>query len=156
MLTLLVFASLLLHVLTFLAIRALQSKVTQQESQHQEEKEAYEAMLGSILAELREENERLLKGESPQAPATPAAKKENSQSAPQPESVADTEPVSDYSPPQPTEEEDDITMSNLGRVLQLNDEGLPPAAIAKQLGMGKTEVELILLMKKNGGKNGKS
>ncbi|MFS0561183.1 hypothetical protein AB1K91_10630 [Terribacillus sp. 179-K 1B1 HS] len=153
MLTLLVYASLLLHVLTFIAIRTLQSKVTHQESQHQEEKKAYEAMLGTILEELREENERLLKGKPPKAPVNAIAKEKNSQSDSIPETAEDTVPESDYPPPQPAEAEDDISMSNVGRVLQLNDQGLSAAEIAKQLGMGKTEVELILLMKKNGEKH---
>ncbi|SDC62359.1 hypothetical protein SAMN05421663_103167 [Terribacillus halophilus] len=154
MLTLLVYASLLLHVLTFIAIRTLQSKVTYQESQHQEEKRAYEAMLGTILEELREENERLLNGkQSPKVPETPTVKEKNSQPDAIAETGEDKELESEYSPPQPAEAEDDLSMSNLGRVLQLADLGLSAAAIAKQLGMGKTEVELILLMKKNGEKN---
>lgn len=156
MLTLLVCASLLLHVLTFIAIRALQSNVQQLESRHQKDKQAYEAMLSSILNELKEENDRLLHAE-PQpgkAYSQKNVEEKNSQLAPATED--DTHPASDYTPPQPVEEEDQVSMSNLSRVLQLHDQGMASVEIAKQLGMGKTEVELILLMKKNGENNRKS
>ncbi|MFP7477616.1 DUF6115 domain-containing protein [Terribacillus saccharophilus] len=147
MLTLLVCASLLLHVLTFIAIRALQSNIQQQESRHQKDKQAYESMLSSILEELREENDRLLQAEPKSGkPRTETAEEDK----PAPAAEEDIAPESDYAPPQPIEEEDQVSMSNLGRVLQLHDQGKASAEIAKQLGMGKTEVELILLMKKNG------
>ncbi|MFP7494058.1 hypothetical protein SFC66_09755 [Terribacillus saccharophilus] len=157
MLTLLVFASLLLHVLTFIAIRTLQSKVMQQENQFQKEKKEYEAMLSTILTELREENERLLDAEPIKAPKQTPLKEKNDQPRVTPAETMEAMPEAAYAPPPvPEEEEDDVSMSNLGRVLQLHDQGIAPAAIAKQLGMGKTEVELILLMKKNGEKGRKS
>lgn len=149
MLTLLVCASLLLHVLTFIAIRALQSNLQQQESRHQKDKQEYEAMLSSILKELKEENDRLLHAEPQTGKVYSQKKAEEKISQPSPETEDDTYPVSDYTPPQPVEEEDQVSMSNLSRVLQLHDQGLSSVEIAKQLGMGKTEVELILLMKKN-------
>ncbi|WP_175073173.1 DUF6115 domain-containing protein [Terribacillus sp. AE2B 122] len=156
MLTLLVCASLLLHVLTFIAIRALQSNVQQLESRHQKDKQAYEAMLSSILTELKEENDRLLHAEPQPGKAYSQKNVEEKNSQPAPATEDDTQPVSDYTPPQPVEEEDQVSMSNLSRVLQLHDQGMASVEIAKQLGMGKTEVELILLMKKNGENNRKS
>lgn len=156
MLTLLVCASLLLHVLTFIAIRALQSNIQQQETRHQTDKQAYEAMLGSILDELKEENDRLLQAEPPPREVNTKKNMVEIINEPSPASEEDTPSVSDYTPPQPAEEEDQVSMSNLGRVLQLHDQGLDSTEIAKQLGMGKTEVELILLMKKNGENSRKS
>ncbi|PAE07688.1 hypothetical protein CHI12_09935 [Terribacillus saccharophilus] len=156
MLTLLVCASLLLHVLTFIAIRALQSNVQQLESRHQKDKQAYEAMLSSILNELKEENDRLLHAEPQPGKAYSQKNVEEKNSQPASATEDDTHPVSDYTPPQPMEEEDQVSMSNLSRVLQLHDQGMASVEIAKQLGMGKTEVELILLMKKNGENNRKS
>ncbi|MFJ6412008.1 DUF6115 domain-containing protein [Terribacillus saccharophilus] len=156
MLTLLVCASLLLHVLTFIAIRALQSNVQQLESRHQKDKQAYEAMLSSILNELKEENDRLLHAEPQPGKAYSQKNVEEKNSQPAPATEDDTYPVSDYTPPQPVEEEDQVSMSNLSRVMQLHDQGMASVEIAKQLGMGKTEVELILLMKKNGENNRKS
>ncbi|WP_366249618.1 hypothetical protein [Terribacillus aidingensis] len=155
MLTLLVCASLLLHVLTFIAIRALQTNIQQQETRHQTDKQAYEAMLGSILDELKEENDRLLQAEPPPREVNTKKNMVDIISGSSPASE-DTPSVSDYKPPQPAEEEDQVSMSNLGRVLQLHDQGLDSTEIAKQLGMGKTEVELILLMKKNGENSRKS
>ncbi|PAD21125.1 DUF6115 domain-containing protein [Terribacillus saccharophilus] len=156
MLTLLVCASLLLHVLTFIAIRALQSNVQQLENRHQKDKQEYEAMLSSILNELKEENDRLLHAEPQPAKAYSPKNVEERNSQSSPASEDDAHSVSDYTPPQPVEEEDQVSMSNLSRVLQLHDQGLASVEIAKQLGMGKTEVELILLMKKNGENNRKS
>lgn len=150
MLTLLVCASLLLHVLTFIAIRALQSNINQLETRHQKDKQGYEAMLSSILDELKEENDRLLQGEPQPREVNTKKNVVEKTSEPSPAAEEDTHSVSDYTPPQPVEEEDQVSMSNLGRVLQLHDQGLASAEIAKQLGMGKTEVELILLMKKKG------
>lgn len=156
MITLLVCASLLLHVLTFIAIRALQSNIQQLESRQQKDKQEYEAMLSSILNELKEENDRLIHSEP--KPGKDYSQKivEEKNSQPSPAIEDDTQPVSDYTPPQPAEEEDQVSMSNLSRVLQLHDQGLSSVEIAKQLGMGKTEVELILLMKKNGENKRKS
>ncbi|MGG1595927.1 DUF6115 domain-containing protein [Terribacillus saccharophilus] len=156
MITLLVCASLLLHVLTFIAIRALQSNIQQLESRQQKDKQEYEAMLSSILNELKEENDRLLHSEPQPGKAYSQKIVEEKNSQPSPAIEDDTQPVSDYTPPQPAEEEDQVSMSNLSRVLQLHDQGLSSVEIAKQLGMGKTEVELILLMKKNGENKRKS
>lgn len=155
MLTLLVCASLLLHVLTFIAIRALQSNIQQQESRHQKDKQAYESMLSSILEELREENDRLMQAEPKPKPGESYTKTAEEHTH-EPAAEDDTALVSDYAPPQPVEEEDQVSMSNLGRVLQLHNQGMASAEVAKQLGMGKTEVELILLMKKNGENSRKS
>jgi hypothetical protein len=153
MLTLLVAASLLLHLLTFIAIRTLQSNVQRQESRHKEEKQSYEAILSSILDELKEENERLLQAEQVNEKVTPVNNtKQEPTAVPVAEPVKEAEEAShsaNYQPPQPLEEEDQVSMSKLGRVLQLREQNLAPAEIAKKLGMGKTEVELILLMRKN-------
>ncbi|WP_077309530.1 DUF6115 domain-containing protein [Terribacillus halophilus] len=159
MLTLLVAASLLLHLLTFIAIRTLQSNVQRQESRHKEEKQSYEAILSSILDELKEENERLLQAEQVNEKVLPVNNmKQEPNAVPAAEPVKEVEEAprsADYAPPQP-EEEDQVSMSNLGRVLQLHEQKLAPAEIAKKLGMGKTEVELILLMRNNGKTNKKS
>jgi hypothetical protein len=160
MLTLLVAASLLLHLLTFVAIRTLQSNVQRQESRHKEEKQAYESILNSILDELKEENERLLQAEQANAKVLPATNRKQETAAipaAYKEKEAEEAPYSaDYVPPQPEKEEDQISMSNLSRVLQLHEQHHAPAEIAKKLGMGKTEVELILLMRKNGKTDKKS
>ncbi|QXE03120.1 DUF6115 domain-containing protein [Terribacillus sp. DMT04] len=153
MLTLLVAASLMLHLLTFIAIRILQSNVQRQESRHKEEKQAYESILNSILDELKEENERLLQAEQANAKVSPVNnRKQETTAVPAAYLEKETEEApysADYAPPQPEEEEDLVSMSNLGRVLQLHEQHYAPAEIAKKLGMGKTEVELILLMRKN-------
>ncbi|SNZ09702.1 hypothetical protein SAMN05421503_1315 [Terribacillus aidingensis] len=159
MLTLLVAASLLLHLLTFIAIRTLQSNVQQQESRHKKEKQAYESILNSILDELKEENERLLQAEQVNEKVSVNTRKQETTAVPAAYSEKEAEEAphsADYAPPQLEEEKDQVSMSNLSRVLQLHEQHHAPAEIAKKLGMGKTEVELILLMRKNGNTDKKS
>ncbi|MCL7746492.1 DUF6115 domain-containing protein [Halalkalibacter alkaliphilus] len=155
MTTLLVTISLLLHAFTFLWILTLMRQQPHSSKENYEQiKNEIEDLLVSYTAEMKEENEQLVKqlkehkekatletNLKPSSHVTPK-KHENHKQL-----IDDkTAKYKDYIPPIVKEdtEADVYQQSETAKVISLSNQGLDTSQIAKKLGLGKGEVELML------------
>ncbi|WP_026570339.1 DUF6115 domain-containing protein [Sediminibacillus sp. JSM 1682029] len=162
MLTFLLFISLLLHIFTFIAIRLLFQKLQQNGYAGQEKTDTLqqtEEILSAFLHEIREENDRLLKGldQNPSTYKQSVPKDEevvpvsNKTERVQPYKPSHRKPHTsttadhpEYVPPIPEVQQDTIEESVTAKVYSLYDQGYTVDEIAKKLDKGKTEVELMV------------
>lgn len=168
--TTLIIISLLLHGVTFLWILTLMQRVQQPDvSKHEigQMKNQMEDLLISYTAEMKEENERLLRqlekrkqlDLSQQQAAVPKATIEKQETVTtdyrpikdqarvkQDERTQDDDRYEEYNPPvaDPTAEDVYYEQSDTAKVLTLARQGLSIDQIAKKLNLGKGEVELML------------
>ncbi|WP_053219634.1 DUF6115 domain-containing protein [Virgibacillus senegalensis] len=163
MLTFLIFISLLLHIVTFVAIRLLFQQM-QRNSGNQDSGDSLrqtEELLSAYLQEIREENDRLLKEWDHATPKNeqdvqkeqkeeeglgmvkPERVKPYEQEANSP-SLNETAGESGYMPPLPQVQQDTVEKSMTAEVYSMYDQGYTIDEIAKKLDKGKTEVELMI------------
>ncbi|XXM73545.1 DUF6115 domain-containing protein [Lysinibacillus sphaericus] len=160
--TFLIFVSFLLNIICLLAIVILytrQNRYVDQERRQGKMIEEMEETISAYLIEMKEENEafidRLQKrrdsgasgdksgaGTADAGPASPANKRLNAAKAYKNNSSAGAvDPDQGWTPilPEFTEEE-----TLISQVLHLHEKGLSIEDIAKKLGKGKTEIELLI------------
>ncbi|CAM3749661.1 DUF6115 domain-containing protein [Alkalicoccus chagannorensis] len=162
--------SLFLHILTFLAFIVLYKRQeTHQPGHYEQQMREIEDMMISYTAEMKENNEKLLRRF--QAEKAEIRKEQTVSSAPQESNVPYYPPLhavekdlhilngaaqtyappkqpaapAVYTPPEPAEPEAETAeMSTQSKVLQLHAEGKNEQQIAKELGIGAGEVELLV------------
>lgn len=129
--------SFLLHIIMFVLIFQLYRQI---ETIKQSNTKEIQDVLSAYLREIKEENVRLLEAVSEAGTneaEQPAQNRINP--APSPE-TADNAEDQIYE----NEEKDSMEASLHARILQLHDEGLTAAEIARKLNCGKTEAALII------------
>ncbi|SFA77188.1 hypothetical protein SAMN04488072_101504 [Lentibacillus halodurans] len=141
MTSMLLFLSMLLHLITLTAIFQLFKQLQSLKQNHTGE---MAELMEAYLEDIKEEN-RLLKDAIPQkdlSPETAAAQKAS-------DSQLETNIKNEngYSP-ETAHVADESELSLEAQILQLHDKGITVDEIARQLNCGKTEAELIIKMKK--------
>ncbi|UOR12706.1 DUF6115 domain-containing protein [Halobacillus amylolyticus] len=130
--------SFILHGVLILTIMVLFNKVKQTEELELRQKQVsseIEEVFNAYLLEIKEENAKMdgwLKHTSQQSKQRP---EQNS---------IDTEEKPDYTPPLPLEGEEDYQPSLQSSVIVMYQNGASMEEIARELNMGKTEVELLV------------
>lgn len=145
----LLFISFIIHILTFVFIRHLKSKLDQSAEIHheiKEQKKEIEDLLAVYLLEIREENDKMIdyiksnQGQikQKQIDIGNKGKKSNRQT------VESNQKTEDYHPPYVNNKEDILEQSFAAQVLSLYNQGQSIESIARQLDRGKTEIELVV------------
>lgn len=160
MTSLLFIISFLLHVIALFAIYQLFKETQNLKKTHIED---LDELMTAYLDELREENARLESRLSHEiqpahAPARTfqpeqPVEDEKSVDADATAQTAESERnIAFLAPEIPMEQEDQFTASLQSRILQLAQQGMQPAQIAKQLDCGETEAALVMKLHKRNDK----
>ncbi|MDC3416374.1 DUF6115 domain-containing protein [Aquibacillus salsiterrae] len=162
MLYFLLLLSFLLHVFTFILIKTLRDKwkvVQVIEETQAKNKEELENLLTFYLMEIKEENEKLNQilnekiktkpEQTKQAESFPDQGKEQQTTSTKTPYPSQKKPnyvneTNSYVPPFELVNEDTLEQSPSAKVFSLYDQGESVEKIARKLGLGKTEVELML------------
>ncbi|WP_186577446.1 DUF6115 domain-containing protein [Aquibacillus kalidii] len=164
MVIILLLVSFLLHILAFTLIRTMKEKVQNFEEIDRKQKQnikEMEDLLAVYLLEIREENDKFIDSIQQGTPLYPNhsqqkdtsiesarpvmdKKQNNAEQYPIPQQKDKVKKNVEYVPPLENMEQDTVEQSQSGKVFALFDQGESPEAIAKKLGLGRTEVELLL------------
>lgn len=157
MILFLLFISLILHLITFIVLRTLFSKLkknAQAEVKSQQDTKEIEALFEAYLAEIQEENEKLMSALYQDDITTDTRHSISDKS--QSEDSFTLDPSSTYqkkttikenpayTPPINNAAEDVVEQSFHARIYALKDQGYSTEEIARKLDCGKTEVGLML------------
>ena len=135
-----------MHIVTFAIIYQLVMKVRVRE-QEQSQNEVLHSILEETLAEIRAENKRMERqfDETATSAQPSEALTTHNEKEEIPRGTALNEEMEDFQLPLlSTEVNDTMEASVESKVLQLHKDGITETEIAKKLGIGKTEVELIV------------
>ncbi|MBC5635989.1 hypothetical protein H8S33_04015 [Ornithinibacillus sp. BX22] len=132
--------SFLLHIISIVAIYALSKQLSMNKSKDSSE---FISLMENYLEEIKEENRRLQKE---LANIQPTAKNEDAPINVEDEPSLKVEEHEEIPTSLPGSDivKDEVEVSQHSRILQLYKEGLGAEEIARKLGCGKTEVELII------------
>ncbi|MFD1018211.1 DUF6115 domain-containing protein [Thalassobacillus hwangdonensis] len=155
--TLLFVVSFLLHGVTVLVLIILATRMKRAEDSEQNQKQAteeIEQLFSAYLMEIKDENDRLkqlLEEASPVLPKVESERMEAKVHVPVDHIAVDEQDQEDikhgkvntYQPPSP-DVQDTVEVSLNTKVARLHQEGFSAEEIARRLGRGLTEVELML------------